>query len=242
MDCKSLKRVDILALADSLNAATFYRIDEAMKYRINSFLYVLALIDIRRHSPGIKELLQNNANLGDKVLQDLILCVCYAGSTASIAVEHVDKMDGGLIAKTDHAALKNARKSLKADDSETLLYVGYCCGGPILTGSVHVITKSMFAGLSVASDTVIPFMSSSARPWARLPAISPSVGDGRVGLAYILDDAIDTCLRDAHQHYRPTQPSAGVGSSSPRTVYDYVEQKIAAGILLPEDEFRLVLQ
>ncbi len=65
---------------------------------------------------------------------------------------------------------------------------------------------------------------------AVLPAYltrKPAVGVGGNNLAFVLDE-VDRFVMDARRDFRPPAPGDEYDEKSPKTIYDYVEAKVAA--------------
>ncbi len=197
-----------------------------IKLRKNDFLCKLAIMDIRRHADALKSLLTEDASLKEVALQDIVIFVCYAGTTAPwFKFVHIQDASKAL------GENEVNRSALGADEMHMVLK--YFRGGNLPMMEVQEIPTSIIADARAGVRATPKLGMSNPPPGTREPG---RTYNGLRCLPFRTDE-IDKCLLDVHQNFRPVVQRRGSKISPTKTVFHYVEQKIEARELIPDPIF-----
>jgi len=208
-------------------------LDNGMKPKCNNFLNKLAILDIRRHADGLKNLLAEDASLKDTSLQDVIIFLFYgAGRTTStpwVKFVHINDVSKTL---SEDEINKRAYPRNELGVGQMYMAVQYFRGGDMFLSDVIKISTSAIADADSRVEAIAGLKSSApVMPvWARVPAMTY---DGRRHLRCRIDE-IDMCLRDVRNNFNAQAEGRGGRLSRSNSVYHYVERKIAARELVPK--------
>lgn len=196
-----------------------------MKPPTEQFCYVLAVFEMHRHMPGILQQVstENNTNPGSIPLTDAFFLIDFGFLPPAIFVRTAEMVLNTPGQREDtRASTELLLKTVREAAGELIpMHVHSLRGGYTTSFSSHLVPRSMFENLEGAvhypNDMVkVPNLT-------RVPAEDENGGS----LAYILDE-IDTLVLDARENFRTPTSGEESTSTSPKTIYHYVEQKAAA--------------
>jgi len=190
----------------------------------NEFLHRLAIFDIRRHAPGVMQVIVSNEDMICPKPTDIFFGVFYDRFPVRIAAQPVDKvMNERLeVQPQSHTLLKHVLNITRNSEGALMIMEAFSYrGGTIPVGAVFTLpTADVF--LCATGDGMTYPGNWEISGLTRTQMMN--VKDEK--LSFVLDE-IDQYLLDARKNFRPPEATEEE-SNSPKTIYEYVERKIAA--------------
>ncbi len=191
-----------------------------------TFLNFVAITELRRHMPGVSEQLASGKNPSGIPLKDAFFSVSLTNFPATITVRAGDDSsnilnDSEQVEGQPDDAFREFEQIFgdQGDDLPPAFEVCHPRGGRKAVALVQPMSPciQLFApGKKYAGDAEIDD--------SYLLHRKPAKDETGKNLAFVLDE-VDRHVMDARKHFRP--PAAG-DDESPKTIYDYVEMKVAA--------------
>lgn len=182
------------------------------------FQQIVALAEIRRHLPGLCKRLATMENTSGIPLKDALFMISYLSIPPTISVSTKSLSD----TSRDSSCLDLGQPPQAGDRDgmqpgwiEVILYWGGRSSltlGQSIPPNVELFTMYFnYAGDTEFDD-------------AHLLHRKPAQDEKGRSLLFVVDE-VDRFVMDARKHFRPPAPG---DEGSPRTIYDYIEAKVAA--------------
>jgi len=189
-----------------------------MKPPTDQFLYNLAVFELHRHTPGVLQQIASEENPNGVLLKDAFFVVSYGFLPPAILVKSADNVLNTPGQKEEtRAVMEHVLETVRKDGGRSLpLQIHSHRGGYIPTITTHMVPANILdygVGVTHNGDEELRYLT-------RRPAVNPK----KKSLPFILDE-IDFYVMDARKSFRPSKEANE--SSSPKTIYHYVEQKVA---------------
>ncbi|KLO18148.1 hypothetical protein SCHPADRAFT_131607 [Schizopora paradoxa] len=193
----------------------------------DKFLYVVALAELRRHFPGVSKRIASTENPSGIPYDEAFFTVCLSNPpTIKVrSIKEVQRVDqrqkydgqGGATIAEDVMAMLRHTSGLPCR-FEVLSYWGGNASSAVQF--IDILPPNM--QLSPSGEAyVVDVQVQEAHLKRRKPAVDEQ---GKKKLEFLLDE-VDRHVMDAREHFVPPAPGDG---TSPKTIYDYVEAKVAA--------------
>ena len=206
-----------------------------MKQPTDRFLYALALLEVHRHTPGVRRIIASPENPNGVPLSEAFFVVSLACLPPGIHVKTFDEVlnTPGQREET-RAVMEHVVNLIKRDGGKSLpMQVHAHQGGRIPTISTHSVPANIldFAyGDIHPGDEKVEYISRK-----------PAKDIKNEGLPFVLTE-VDEHVIDARKNYH--QPKAGdeVPPSTPKTIYHYVEQQVAKNKDSAPDAWKILMK
>jgi len=202
----------------------------------DQFSFSLAAYEMHRHMPGILQtLLRNKTSNPEGIpLEDAFFVVSLNSIPPAITVKTREMVLKQLNAFSQReatcAVTEQMLEAVRKSDGEFIpLHVYALRGGHMASFAAYLLRKNMFKNVEGTvcgpGTTTIPGLTRA-----------PATGGNGKSLPFILDE-IDAFVLDARKNFCLPVPHKkslrNPSSHGPKTIYDYVEQKVAANHQMP---------
>lgn len=201
--------------------STFSSLEVKTKKTTPGFPHILGIFEMRRHAPGVLRQLsaKDNSYKESTPLKGSFLVVNLSNLPTSIRLETAE------VVSHDGTGASNIEFGMeivaKTDGEQLPVNVHMYRGGRTGFYTPFSIPTSLLK--DVEGVVYDPETSKEFPNPMRFPATD---GKGK-GLPFIMDE-IDVVMVEARETFRPPKRGDGIAATaSPKTIYDYVEQKVA---------------
>ena len=192
----------------------------------DKFLYVVALAELRRHFRGISKRIASSGNPSGVPIDEAFFTVCLS-NPPTIRVRSIkevqpdargQKPDGQTSTTVEDVMAMLRHTSGLPCRFEVLSYWGGNASSAVQF--IDILPPNMQLSPPAEAWTVDPKVQ-EAHLKRRKPAVDEQ---GKKALEFSLDE-VDRHVMDAREHFVPPAPG---DEASPKTIYDYVEARVAA--------------
>lgn len=193
-----------------------------MKHPRDQFLYILGLFEIHRHTPGVLKLIASPENPSGTPLNEAFFLVHFGYSPPAIFVETIDAVLNTPNQKEEtRVMMQHVLDTACKEGRKRVPVQVYAFRG----GHMPTFLPALMPGdILERNPGVIHTVHEDIQHLSREPA-TDAKGDS---LSFTLDE-VDFYAMDARKNYRQPKANDKAYSSSPKTIYHYVEEQVAKG-------------